>query len=455
MMEDVSDRKWRDSSFPCWMVWLQHSDCGALWLVQVVECRRVLKWTYAYGFYLPNEDQAKRHFFEYLQGTSITATPGPGKVPPSLLACPCQGGVDRYPSRCWPAPGKGGLVPLSLLACSWEGRVSLCWQGKLTRPWRICTVWRRKSSPSMWRRARGRGPSLTCPSTSSRAGSQGSPGQCHTSGRVHGTCCNGGPARQGSSCEWARLGSGLTVHLLGPFGIWTHGASGLAVHLTGDASPSLGCVVSYSVTHTYFENLVRALENGLCDVEQPGKASLQKAAPPALQQQGQGQSGGKRDKKGQAGSSSQPVSSSSTAPAGGPTSAARGSTAFPARGSTSMAVARLAKAAVRGRSGGQAATAASAAPGAGASSSSAPGGAGPGGTALGIASSAPAARGGSATALGMGARSHHGDEPTQHAGGTAPHRQLDYWQCAHCSFANRQSTTVCSMCNLPRGHPSR
>ncbi|KAL1200345.1 putative E3 ubiquitin-protein ligase ARI5 [Cardamine amara subsp. amara] len=35
------------------------------WL-QIIECRRVLKWTYAYGYYLA--DQAKRQFFEYLQG---------------------------------------------------------------------------------------------------------------------------------------------------------------------------------------------------------------------------------------------------------------------------------------------------------------------------------------------------------------------------------------------------
>ncbi|GAB4855894.1 Probable E3 ubiquitin-protein ligase ari8 [Ancistrocladus abbreviatus] len=37
------------------------------WL-QIVECRRVLKWTYAYGYYLPEREHAKRHFFEYLQG---------------------------------------------------------------------------------------------------------------------------------------------------------------------------------------------------------------------------------------------------------------------------------------------------------------------------------------------------------------------------------------------------
>ncbi|KAF9595382.1 hypothetical protein IFM89_000300 [Coptis chinensis] len=30
--------------------------------------RRVLKWTYAYGYYLPEDEPAKRQFFEYLQG---------------------------------------------------------------------------------------------------------------------------------------------------------------------------------------------------------------------------------------------------------------------------------------------------------------------------------------------------------------------------------------------------
>ncbi|PRQ32288.1 putative aminoacyltransferase, E1 ubiquitin-activating enzyme [Rosa chinensis] len=35
---------------------------------QIVECRRVLKWTYAYGYYLPDHDTAKKQLFEYLQG---------------------------------------------------------------------------------------------------------------------------------------------------------------------------------------------------------------------------------------------------------------------------------------------------------------------------------------------------------------------------------------------------
>lgn len=36
--------------------------------IQIVECRRVLKWTYAYGYYLPDDDVAKKNFFEYSQG---------------------------------------------------------------------------------------------------------------------------------------------------------------------------------------------------------------------------------------------------------------------------------------------------------------------------------------------------------------------------------------------------
>lgn len=35
---------------------------------QIIECRRVLKWTYAYGYYLPEREHGKRQLFEYLQG---------------------------------------------------------------------------------------------------------------------------------------------------------------------------------------------------------------------------------------------------------------------------------------------------------------------------------------------------------------------------------------------------
>lgn len=41
--------------------------------LQIVECRRVLKWTYAYGYYLPEHEHAKRQFFEYLQGFALAS----------------------------------------------------------------------------------------------------------------------------------------------------------------------------------------------------------------------------------------------------------------------------------------------------------------------------------------------------------------------------------------------
>ncbi|CAI9093457.1 OLC1v1028959C1 [Oldenlandia corymbosa var. corymbosa] len=37
-------------------------------LVQVAECRRILKWSYAYGYYFPENEPAKNEFFEYIQG---------------------------------------------------------------------------------------------------------------------------------------------------------------------------------------------------------------------------------------------------------------------------------------------------------------------------------------------------------------------------------------------------
>ena len=41
--------------------------------MQIVECRKVLKWTYAYGFYLPEAEHTKKQFFEYLQGISTSS----------------------------------------------------------------------------------------------------------------------------------------------------------------------------------------------------------------------------------------------------------------------------------------------------------------------------------------------------------------------------------------------
>lgn len=42
-----------------------------MWLIlllQIIECRRVLKWTFAYGYYLHEQEPAKKDFFTYLQG---------------------------------------------------------------------------------------------------------------------------------------------------------------------------------------------------------------------------------------------------------------------------------------------------------------------------------------------------------------------------------------------------
>ncbi|KVI07510.1 Zinc finger, C6HC-type [Cynara cardunculus var. scolymus] len=44
------------------------ADLQQMQSIHIVECRRVLKWTYAYGYYLPEHAHAKRQFFEYLQG---------------------------------------------------------------------------------------------------------------------------------------------------------------------------------------------------------------------------------------------------------------------------------------------------------------------------------------------------------------------------------------------------
>lgn len=44
---------------------------------QIIECRRILKWTYAYGYYLAECEHEKRRFFEYMQGE---AEPGLERV---------------------------------------------------------------------------------------------------------------------------------------------------------------------------------------------------------------------------------------------------------------------------------------------------------------------------------------------------------------------------------------
>ncbi|WCJ44262.1 RING/U-box superfamily protein [Euphorbia peplus] len=41
--------------------------------VQIIECRRVLRWSYVYGYYLPEKETAKKNLFEYLQGQAESA----------------------------------------------------------------------------------------------------------------------------------------------------------------------------------------------------------------------------------------------------------------------------------------------------------------------------------------------------------------------------------------------
>ena len=57
----------------------------------MVECRRVLKWTYAYGYYLPEKEDAKRNFFEYLQGEGE----GRGRVRAALTKVVWERGFSR------------------------------------------------------------------------------------------------------------------------------------------------------------------------------------------------------------------------------------------------------------------------------------------------------------------------------------------------------------------------
>ena len=44
----------------------QMSFLSEAWM-QIVKCRRVLKWTYAYGFYLTDDNATRHDFFEHVQ----------------------------------------------------------------------------------------------------------------------------------------------------------------------------------------------------------------------------------------------------------------------------------------------------------------------------------------------------------------------------------------------------
>ncbi|KAF6162276.1 hypothetical protein GIB67_008405 [Kingdonia uniflora] len=85
------------------------------WL-QIVECRRVLKWTYAYGYYIPEQEKAKREFFEYLQGEAESGLE-------RLHQCAEKELQDHLKSESTPTPGfnefrtkLAGLTRLGLLS---------------------------------------------------------------------------------------------------------------------------------------------------------------------------------------------------------------------------------------------------------------------------------------------------------------------------------------------------
>ncbi|QHN99456.1 putative E3 ubiquitin-protein ligase [Arachis hypogaea] len=40
---------------------------------EVIECRKLLKWTYAYGYFIPEEEKAKKELFEHTQGVAESA----------------------------------------------------------------------------------------------------------------------------------------------------------------------------------------------------------------------------------------------------------------------------------------------------------------------------------------------------------------------------------------------
>lgn len=57
---------------------LLHVTIGSLGFVtdawkQIIDCRGVLKWTYPYGYYIPENEVQKKELFEYLQGTAESA----------------------------------------------------------------------------------------------------------------------------------------------------------------------------------------------------------------------------------------------------------------------------------------------------------------------------------------------------------------------------------------------
>lgn len=73
----------------------------------MVECRRVLKWTYAYGYYLPEEESARRQFFEYLQGEADSALENLHKMAEKELEAYLDPPLPSPSPSAGPATGQG------------------------------------------------------------------------------------------------------------------------------------------------------------------------------------------------------------------------------------------------------------------------------------------------------------------------------------------------------------
>ncbi|CAI7735601.1 unnamed protein product [Closterium sp. NIES-53] len=345
------------------------------WL-QVVECRRVLKWTYAYGYYLPEAEVARRQFFEYLQGEADTALENLHKMAEKeleLYICddgdPPPTSFNDFRSRLAGLTSGGGA---DHKMAEKELELYFCDDGD--------------PPPTSFNDFR----SLLAGLTSSRRddGRDGEAAQsdlCHAFlplTPLHGIYCLAGGTRRGP-------------HSLLPPTLPTF-------HPPFRPPPT-------SVTHTYFENLVRALENGLADVENASTAASSTRAAAAAAAAAAGRAIASTSRISQSRFGARTRSRTTAASAATASTSAAGSSAAGPSGSSAGA------AAVGGGSG------------AGSSRGS-----------IFRSSSSQAAAAAAAAAVAVGNTGGRDREETA------------YWSCEHCTYANPLPGRACAMCHLPR-----
>ncbi|CAI7818344.1 unnamed protein product [Closterium sp. NIES-53] len=343
---------------------------------QVVECRRVLKWTYAYGYYLPEAEVARRQFFEYLQGEADTALENLHKMAEKeleLYICddgdPPPTSFNDFRSRLAGLTSGGGA---DHKMAEKELELYFCDDGD--------------PPPTSFNDFR----SLLAGLTSSRRddGRDGEAAQsdlCHAFlplTPLHGIYCLAGGTRRGP-------------HSLLPPTLPTF-------HPPFRPPPT-------SVTHTYFENLVRALENGLADVENASTAASSTRAAAAAAAAAAGRAIASTSRISQSRFGARTRSRTTAASAATASTSAAGSSAAGPSGSSAGA------AAVGGGSG------------AGSSRGS-----------IFRSSSSQAAAAAAAAAVTVGNTGGRDREETA------------YWSCEHCTYANPLPGRACAMCHLPR-----